>query len=143
MVLADSNEYPALEVLWTMLVVFGMFLWFWLLISVFTDLFRRHDISGWVKVGWSVFVIVLPYIGVLSYLITQGRQMAERRNQEAAAARTAFEHEIQTIAGRDAAPADQIATAKRLLDAGDITREEYEALKRQALGLSGTGSQVH
>src|SRR5215217_2592377 len=74
-----AADYPFLDVFWTMLVFFGWVIWFWLLITVFADLFRRHDVSGWGKAGWTLFVIVLPFLGVLIYLIAQGRQMAERR----------------------------------------------------------------
>jgi uncharacterized membrane protein YcjF (UPF0283 family) len=131
----NGTGYPLLDVLWTMLIFFGLVLWFWLLIVIFGDLFRRHDVSGWGKAGWTVFVIVLPFLGILTYLITQGRRMAERRSEEAAAARASFEHEVRSIARDGGQPADQIATAKRLRDAGDITPEEYEVLKQKALGV--------
>jgi hypothetical protein len=107
---------------------------------VFGDLFRRHDISGWAKAAWTVFVIVLPFIGILAYLIVQGRSMAERRGKEVAAARDAYESDVRSIAGNADRPADQIATAKRLRDSGDITAEEYETLKRKALGATAATS---
>jgi hypothetical protein len=132
---ADSG-YPLLDLFWTMLLIFGFVLWFWLLIVVFSDLFRRDDLSGWAKAAWTVFMIVLPFFGVLSYLIAQGRAMAERRGEEAATERTRFEQEVRRIAGNGDRPADQIAKAKQLLDSGSITREEYELLKRKALGAS-------
>jgi Phospholipase_D-nuclease N-terminal/Short C-terminal domain len=142
MVLAanQDNSYPFLELIWTMFVLFGFVLWFWLLIVVFGDLFRRHDISGWVKAAWTVFVIVLPFIGILAYLIAEGRSMAERRGKDMAAAREAYESDVRSIAGKADQPADQIATAKRLRDSGDITAEEYEALKRKALGTPAATS---
>jgi hypothetical protein len=142
MVLAanQSSGYPFLELIWTMFVLFGFVLWFWLLIVVFGDLFRRHDISGWAKAAWTVFVIVLPFIGILAYLIVQGRSMAERRGKEVAAARDAYESDVRSIAGNADRPADQIATAKRLRDSGDITAEEYETLKRKALGATAATS---
>jgi len=132
---------PLFDLFWTMFLLFAFILWFWLLIVVFTDLFRR-DMSGWGKAGWAIFVIVLPYLGVFVYVITQGRGMAERRSHDERHARAAYEADVRAIAGNGAsgssmaAPAEQIATAKRLLDAGDITREEYEHLKRLALGQS-------
>jgi Phospholipase_D-nuclease N-terminal len=97
---------------------------------------RRDDIDGWEKAVWVIFLIVLPYIGVLAYLIVEGRAMGERRRAEAADTCSQFESDVRRIAadGRRG-PADEIATAKRLLDHGGITRDEYETLKRKALGL--------
>jgi Phospholipase_D-nuclease N-terminal len=136
---ATGTGYPLLELFWTMLLIFGFVLWFWLLIVVFSDLFRRDDISGWSKAAWTVFMIVLPFIGVLTYLIAQGRSMADRRADEAAAARASFERDVRAIAGNGGRPTDQIATAKQLLDDGSITREEYAVLKRKVLETpSGT-----
>jgi Phospholipase_D-nuclease N-terminal len=129
---------PLWDLFWTMFYLFAFILWFWLLIVVFTDLFRR-DMSGWGKAGWAIFMIILPYLGVFVYVITQGRGMGERRERDVRHARAAYEADVRTIAtnGTSASsPAEQIATAKRLLDAGDITREEYEHLKRLALGQS-------
>jgi hypothetical protein len=137
MVLAQSGSgYPLLDVIWTMLVFFGFVLWFWLLFVVFGDLFGRDDVSGWAKAAWTVFLVILPFIGILAYLIAQGRGMGERRRDEAAAARASFESDVRAIAadGRTR-PADQIAAAKKLLDDGDITRDEYETLKRKTLGM--------
>lgn len=130
---ATTSSYPLLELFWTMLVLFGFVLWFWLLIVVFGDLFRRDDVSGWGKAAWTVFLIVLPFIGILAYLIAQGGSMAERRGKEAAAARKMYETDVRSIAANAGQPADQIATAKQLRDSGDITAEEYEVLKRKAL----------
>ena len=76
-------DYPLLNIIWTMLVFFGLVIWLRLLFTVFADLFSRHDISGWGKAGWSVFAIVLPFVGVLVYLGTQGEQMAERSAKRA------------------------------------------------------------
>jgi hypothetical protein len=103
-----------------MLVFFLWVIWFWILISMFGDLFRRHDISGWAKAAWTVFLICLPFLGVLIYMITQGQGMAERnvKTLEATAARVG--------------PAAEIATAKELLDSGAINQQEYEALKAKA-----------
>src|SRR5688572_32393271 len=77
-----AADYPFLDVFWTMLVFFFWVIWIWILITVLIDLFRRHDISGWGKAAWALFVIVLPYLGVFVYLITQGGKMAERRAEE-------------------------------------------------------------
>ena len=86
--LVFAADYPFLDVLWTMLVFFGWVIWFWLLITVFADLFRRHDISGWGKAGWIVSCIFLPFLGVLIYLIAQGQHMAERNAEQAKAAQS-------------------------------------------------------
>lgn len=127
---------PLLDLIWTMLVIFGFVLWFWLLFVVFGDVFRRDDISGWGKTAWLLFMIVLPFIGVFAYLIAQGRSMAERRGDEAAADRARFEQDVRHIAGGGNRPTDQIVQAKQLLDSGAITHEEYEQLKRKALGTA-------
>ena len=124
-----SSGYPFLDVMWTMLVFFMWVIWFWLLIVIFSDLFRR-DLSGWAKAGWVIFLIILPYLGVLIYLITQSKAMAERRNQEAQAAQSQFDSYVRNVSGGSA---EQIAKGKQLLDSGAITPEEYEALKRKAL----------
>jgi hypothetical protein len=125
----SGSGYPFLDVMWTMLVFFMWVIWFWLLIVIFTDLFRR-DLSGWAKAGWVVFLIILPYLGVLIYLITQSKAMAERRNQEAQAAQSQFDSYVRNVSGGSA---EQIAKGKELLDSGAITPQEYEALKRKAL----------
>ena len=125
----SGSGYPFLDVMWTMLVFFLWVIWFWLLIVIFTDLFRR-DLSGWAKAGWVIFLIILPYLGVLIYLITQSKAMAERRNQEAQAAQSQFDSYVRNVSGGSA---EQIAKGKELLDSGAITPEEYEALKRKAL----------
>jgi hypothetical protein len=136
---ATTSGYPLFELFWTMFIFFAFVLWIWLLIVVIGDLFRRSDIGGWGKAAWTLFLIVLPYLAVLAYLIVEGRAMGERRRTEAADSRAQFESDVRTIAadGRRG-PADEIATAKRLLDHGDITRDEYEVLKRKALGLPAT-----
>jgi uncharacterized membrane protein len=96
------------------------------------DLFRRHDIGGWGKAAWTLFVIVLPFLGVFMYLITQGRQMAERRSAELQASRASFDSHVRDVASATS-PSDQIAKAKELLDQGAIDQAEFEELKRKAL----------
>ncbi|HEY5660559.1 MAG TPA: SHOCT domain-containing protein [Gaiellaceae bacterium] len=118
--------------LWDALLVFAWIIWFWLLITVFSDLFRRHDLSGWGKAGWIVFVIVLPYLGVLIYLIAQHEGMANRNMQQAQAAQSQFDQYVQSVAGQND-PSEQIAKAKNLLDSGAITQAEYEQIKSKAL----------
>ncbi|MEU4519276.1 SHOCT domain-containing protein [Amycolatopsis sp. NPDC024027] len=122
MALANA-EYPFLNLMWTMLVFFCWIAWFWLLFVAFGDLYRRADVSGWAKAGWTVLVIVLPIIGVLLYLGTQGRHLPERyRSREAGYVSTS-----------DTTGAAQIAEARRLLDDGVIDDAEFQALKRKAL----------
>jgi len=120
------------SVMWTMLVFFCWILFFWLLFIVFGDLFRRTDISGWGKAGWTIFVILLPFLGILVYLIAEGKGMGERSMQDASAQRAQVESQIQAAAGGGSA-ADQIGKAKQLLDSGAITQAEYDALKTKAL----------
>ena len=93
-----AADYPFLDILWTMLVFFGFVLWFMLLFRVFGDLFRRDDISGWGKFGWSMFVILAPFLGVFIYLIAQGRQMAQRDLENAIAQKAAFDEYIREAA---------------------------------------------
>jgi putative oligomerization/nucleic acid binding protein/phospholipase D-like protein len=127
-VLAVYNTFG--QVMWTLLVFFAWILFFWLLFAVFGDLFRRHDISGWGKAGWSIFVIFLPFLGCFVYLITQGHHIAERNVHEAQAAQAQLDSHIKSVAGGSA---DQIAKAKELLDSGAITQAEYDQLKAKAL----------
>lgn len=140
MVLADSNEYPALEVVWTMFVFFGLFLFCWMLITIFMDLIRRDDIGGWAKTGWAVFVIFLPILGGCIYMFSQGRGMAERTSRDVSRARANFESDVRSIATTQGGPADQIATARKLLDDGAISHDEYEHLKRNALQETGSAA---
>ena len=120
------------QVMWTMFVFFAWVLFFWLLFVVFGDLFRRHDISGWGKAGWTIFVIVLPFLGIFVYLIAEGKGMAERNMQRAQAAQTDFDAQVRAAAGQGD-PSSQIANAKKLLDSGAITQDEFDALKQKAL----------
>ena len=127
-----AADYPFLDVMWTMLVFFGWVIWFWLLITVFTDLFRRHDISGWGKTGWCIFVIVLPFLGVFVYLIAESKGMAERNVKAVQTAQTQTDEYIRSVAAQGD-PATQITQAKQLLDSGAINAQEFEALKQKAL----------
>jgi hypothetical protein len=120
------------DLMWSMLVFFAWIIFFWLLFVVFGDLFRRHDISGWAKAGWTIFVIFLPYLGIFVYLIANGKGMAERNVKQAQAAQAQMDDYIKQTAG-SGNPADQIAQAKSLLDSGAITQAEFDALKAKAL----------
>jgi hypothetical protein len=124
-------SYPFLDVMWTMLVFFLWVLWFWLLFTVFADVFRRHDISGWGKTGWVIFTILLPFLGVFVYLISQGQGMSERNIQRAQAQQAQFDSYVRDTAGGGAAA--EIDRAKQLLDSGAITEPEFQALKQKAL----------
>jgi ABC-type dipeptide/oligopeptide/nickel transport system permease component len=129
LVLAD---YTFGDVMLSFLVFFAWVIWFWLLITVFADLFRRHDISGWGKTGWIVLVILLPYIGVFIYLIAQHEGMARRNMAQVQESQAQFDDYVKSVSAKGD-PASQIADAKKLLDSGAITQDEFEALKRKAL----------
>ncbi len=124
------DDYPLLHLLWSMLLIFGFVIWFWLLISVFGDLFSRHDCSGGKKVLWIIFLIALPLVGVLIYLIANSQSMAERRVKAMQKAQSDFDDHVKDVAGGSAA---QIEKAKALLDSGAITQDEFDTLKKKAL----------
>ena len=127
-----AADYPFLDVLWTMLIFFIWIAWFMLLFRVIIDLFRRHDISGVMKVVWMIFVIIVPFLGVFVYLITQSHHMAERDMKEAQASKDQFDSYVKTVASTGG-PAGEIEKAKALLDSGAISQEEFDALKAKAL----------
>ena len=125
-------DYSFGQAMWTMFVFFAWVIFIWLLIVVFMDLFRRHDIGGWGKFGWTIFVILLPYIGIFVYLIVEGKGMGERSSHEQRDAQAQMDSYVRSVA-QSATPADQIAQAKQLLDSDAITAAEYEQLKACAL----------
>jgi hypothetical protein len=116
---------------WDILLFMAWIIWFWLLITVFADLFRRHDTSGLSKVLWVIFVIIIPYFGVLVYLLVEHQGMADRNVQQAQASKQEFDQYVQSVSGGD--PSEQIAKAKSLLDAGTINQAEFDQLKQKAL----------
>ena len=126
-----ASDYPFLDVVWTMFIFFMWILWFWLLFTVFADVFRRRDISGLGKTGWILFCIFLPFLGVFIYLISQGHHMAERNLEHAQAQQAAMDQYVRQTAG--GGPAAEIDQAKNLLDSGAITQEEFNAIKQKAL----------
>jgi hypothetical protein len=130
--LLATTDYPLLEVFWTMLIFFAFFIWIWLLIVVFTDIFRRKDTSGFAKVAWIIFVIIVPYLGVFVYLIAEHDGMTERSVQEQESAKSEMDQYVRSVAGQND-PASQIANAKSLLDKGAITQSEFDAIKQKAL----------
>jgi hypothetical protein len=125
-----AADYPFLDILWTMIIFFAWVAWFWIVITVFSDLFRRHDIGGWGKAAWVVFVIALPFLGVLVYLIAQHDGMRDRSVKQVEAQQAAFDQYVREAAGGSAA---EIAKAKELLDKGAITQAEFEGIKAKAL----------
>lgn len=126
------QEYPFLSVMWTLLVIFAWVIWFWLLIVIFADLFRRPEVSGWGKAAWVVFLIVLPFLGVLVYLISQSTGMTERRSKDAQTAQAQFDQYVRSV-GASGSPASQIEKAKGLLDTGSITQQEFDEIKRRTI----------
>jgi len=127
-----AADYPFLDVFWTLLIFFLWVMWFWLLFTVWADVFRRHDISGWGKAGWLIFTIFLPFLGVFVYLISQGRGMTERNVERTRTDRAQFDDYVRETAGSGGAAAE-IERAKGLLDSGAITPAEFEAIKQKAL----------
>jgi hypothetical protein len=120
------------QVVWTMFIFFLWVIWIWLLITVFIDIFRNHQSSGFAKAGWCVFVILLPFLGVFVYLIAEGRGMAERNMQRAQGQQAQMDAYVRSVAS-SGDPAEQIAKAKQLLDSGAITQAEFDQLKAKAL----------
>ena len=131
-----AADYPLLNIFWTIIIVFAWVAWFWVLIIVISDLFSRHDIGGWAKAFWMLFVIVVPFLGVFIYVISQGKGMGERRDKQVKASQQEFDSYVRQVAASDG-PADQIAKAKQLLDNGTIDQAEFDRLKAQALASSG------
>jgi Short C-terminal domain/Phospholipase_D-nuclease N-terminal len=127
-----AADYPFFDVFWTMIIFFFWVIWIWLLIVILSDVFRRHDIGGGKKAVWCIFIILLPFIGVLGYLLTNSDGMAERRMRDVQTAQAQFDDRVRTVAGGGGA-ASEIENAKRLLDSGAITQEEFEAIKAKAL----------
>ncbi len=121
------------DVMWSMFVFFAWIIFFWLLFTVFGDLFSRHDISGWAKAGWTLLVLVLPYIGIFIYLIANGKSMGERTMQRAQSQQTQMDNYVRSVADSGA---DEIAKGKQLLDSGAITQTEFDQLKAKALATT-------
>jgi hypothetical protein len=117
------------EFLWSLLIIFFMIVFFVILFHVLIDIFRSRDLSGWEKAGWVVFIVILPFLGLLVYLIARGDEMRDR--DVAAVQEAQFDAYVQSVA---AGPANEIAQAKLLLDSGAISQEEFDAIKAKALG---------
>ena len=127
-----AADYPFLNILWSMIIFFIWVTWIWMMILILSDVFRRRDLSGWGKAGWTIFVIVLPFLGVLIYLIAQGDGMAQRRAEDSQGQRAQTDDYVRSVAG-NGGPAGEIDKAKQLLDSGAITQTEYDAIKAKAL----------
>jgi hypothetical protein len=132
--LAATYQYPILDFFLTMLYFFLFIIWIWLLITVFIDIFRSHDISGWVKALWVIFVIVLPFLGVFVYLIARGGKMHERAANEAAQQQKAFDDYVKETAGASGdTSADQLSKLADLKSQGVLTDAEFDAQKAKIL----------
>src|SRR4051812_16225556 len=127
-----AADYPFLDLMWTMLVFFMWVIWFWILITVIGDIFRRRDTSGFTKVLWMIFVIVLPFLGVFIYIVANHDGMNERNVRQAEAAQAHSDAYIRSVAG-GGGPASEIEKAKALLDSGALTQAEFDAIKQRAL----------
>ena len=136
-ILASSN-YPFLNIFWTMILFFAWVAWIWIAVTVLIDVFRRRDISGWAKAAWVIFVIVLPFLGVLVYLIANHEGMADRGDKQAAASQAVLDDYVRKTAATGG-PAGEIDTAKKLLDSGTITQAEFDAIKAKAVGSPARG----
>jgi hypothetical protein len=133
MVLASSSySYPLLGAFWTIIEIFLWVLWFWVLITVFIDIFRSHDLSGWGKALWFLFVLIIPLIGVLVYLIVRGGSMQQRMQRQAQQDDQQFREYVQDAAGSQST-ADQLTKLADLRDRGVITNEEFESQKAKIL----------
>jgi len=133
-VLATSYQYPILDFFLTMLYFFLFIIWIWLLIMVFMDVFRSHDLGGWAKALWAIFIIVIPFLGVFVYLIARGGKMHERQAQEAAAQQKVFDQYVKETAGTSGGnTADQLSKLADLKSQGVLTDAEFDAEKTKIL----------
>ena len=127
-----ATSYPFFDILWTTLIFFAWVIFIWIVIVALMDIFRRHDLSGWGKAAWIVFIVIIPWIGVLAYLIVNHDGMNERRTKEARQSQAQFDDYVRKTAGSGGA-ASEIGQAKQLLDNGTITQAEFDAIKAKAL----------
>ena len=127
-----AADYPFLNVLWSMIIFFVWVTWIWMMVLILSDVFRRRDLSGWGKAAWTFFLIVLPFLGVLIYLIAESDGMAERRAQDEQGQRAQMDDYVKSVAG-SGGPAAEIDKAKQLLDSGAITQTEFDAIKAKAV----------
>ena len=130
-----AADYPFMDLLWSMIIFFAWVAWIWILIVILTDVFRRHDIGGWSKALWTIFLVVIPFLGVLVYLVAQHDGMAQRNMEQVAAAEKQFDARVKAVAATEG-PAAEIEKAEQLLARGTITQPEFDALKAKALAGS-------
>ena len=127
-----AADYPFLNILWSMIIFFAWVIWIWMMITILADVFGRHDMSGWGKAAWTVFLILVPFLGVLIYLIANHEGMAQRRAAAVKGQQAQFDEYVRSVSDAGG-PAAEIDKAKQLLDSGAITREEFDAIKAKAL----------
>jgi hypothetical protein len=130
---ASASSYPLLNIFWTILLFFLWVMWFWILISVFIDIFRSHDLNGWGKALWFLFVLLIPLLGVLVYLIVRGGSMHERAARQAQQQDQAFREYVRSTAQTPASSADQLEKLASLRDRGVITPQEFDREKTKVL----------
>ena len=128
-----AADYPFLDVFWTLIIFFAWVVWIWMMIVILTDVFRRRDIGGFAKAAWVVFLIVLPFLGVLVYLIAEHKGMEDRQAEAAQQAQQQTDQYIRSVSGGSAG---EIEKAKGLLDSGAITQTEFDTLKAKVLATS-------
>ena len=127
------SDHPFLEVLWSGFLIFLWVGWIFLVVLVLMDIFRRHDTSGWSKALWVIAIVIVPWLGVLVYLITQGDAMGQRRLAEMQAQQERVNERVRAAASEGTSSAAEIERAKSLLDSGAITQAEFDQLKQKAL----------
>ncbi|KOU21254.1 membrane protein [Streptomyces sp. WM6372] len=130
------DDYPALSVFWSMLWFFLWIMWLFLLFKIITDIFRDHEMSGWGKAGWLIFVIILPFLGVLIYVIVRGKSMTQRDVKQAKESEAAFQDYIRKTAGTSSAGGshvDELARLVELKDKGALSEAEFQQAKTKLL----------
>jgi type VI protein secretion system component VasK len=133
MLLASGYSYPILGAFWTILMIFLWVIWFWILITIFIDIFRSHDLNGFEKALWFIFVLLIPLVGVLVYLIARGGKMHEHAQRDAQVQDQQFRQYVQEAAGSGQSTADQLSKLADLRDRGVITADEFESQKAKIL----------
>jgi hypothetical protein len=127
-----ATTYPLLDFFWTLLEIFLLIVWIWLAITVFTDIFRSHDMGGVAKALWVIFIVIFPFLGILIYLIARGGKMHERADAAAARQQKAFNAYVQQTAGTSSS-AEELSKLADLREKGVLTPEEFEAQKAKIL----------
>ncbi len=128
-----AADYPFLDVFWTMIIFFCWVVWIWMMIAILTDVFRRRDTSGWGKAAWTVFLIVVPFLAALIYLVVNHDGMTDRNVEQAQKARADMDDYVRSVATDGGGAAAEIERAKKLLDSGAIDEVEFNAIKAKAL----------